>query len=118
MTDYPPQLTALETARAIVDGRTSAVAECEAAIARIEALNPALNAVVVKDYARARQDATAADAAIAAGERKPLLGVPMTIKESYELADHPQTWGFAEHRDNIIAEDGSTVRKLRSAGAV
>jgi|CXWL01.1.fsa_nt_gi amidase len=118
MTDYPPQRTACETARAIADGSTTAVVECEAAIARIEALNPALNAVVVKDYARARADAALADAAIAAGERRPLLGVPMTVKESYELAGHVQSMGFVEHRENIIAEDGSTVRKLRSAGAV
>ncbi|MEQ1725378.1 MAG: amidase family protein [Sphingopyxis sp.] len=118
MTDHPPQMTALETARAIADGRTSAVAECEAAIARIEALNPALNAVVVKDYARARADAAAADAGLVAGDRRPLLGVPMSVKESYELAGHPQSWGFAEHSGNIIAKDGSTVRKLREAGAV
>ena len=115
---YPQQMGALETAQAIADGRTTAVAECEAAIARIEARNPALNAVVVKDYDRARADAIAADAAIAAGERRPLLGVPMTVKESYELAGQPQTWGFAEYRDNIIAHDGSTVRRLRAAGAI
>lgn len=118
MTQYPPQMTALETARAIAAGRTSAVAECEAAIARIEAFNPALNAVVVKDYARARADAAAADAAVAAGICKPLLGVPMTVKESYELAGHVQSMGFVEHRDHVVAEDGSTVRKLRDAGAV
>lgn len=107
-----------ETAQAIAAGRTTARAECEAAIARIEALNPALNAVVVKDYERARADADAADAAIARGERRPLLGVPMTIKESFELAGHPQTWGFDSARGNIIAEDGSTVRRLKAAGAV
>lgn len=118
MTAFPYQMTALETARAIADGRTTAVAECEAAIARIEALNPGLNAVVVKDYARARKDAVAADAAIAAGERRPLLGVPMTVKESYELAGHVQSMGFVEYRDNVIDEDGSTVRKLREACAV
>jgi len=85
---------AAETAQAIAEGRTTAVAECEAAIARIEALNPALNAVIVKDYERARADARAADAAVAAGERRPLLGVPMTVKESFELAGTAQTWGL------------------------
>ncbi len=118
LTTYPKQMGACETAHAIAAGATTAVAECEAAIARIEALNPALNAVVVKDYARARADAAAADAAIAAGDSRPLLGVPMTIKESFELAGQVQSWGLAVHRDNVIVEDGSTVRRLRAAGAV
>lgn len=109
---------AAETAQAIAEGRTTAVAECEAAIARIEALNPALNAVIVKDYERARADARAADAAVAAGERRPLLGVPMTVKESFELAGTAQTWGFAAHAGHVNAEDGSTVRRLKAAGAV
>lgn len=111
-------MTALETARAIAAGRTTAVAECEAAIARIEARNPALNAVIVKTYDRARADAAAADARVAAGERSSLLGVPMTVKESYELADTPATWGMTDHAQNIAQADGSTVAKLRAAGAV
>ncbi|QJQ33705.1 amidase [Sphingomonas lacunae] len=115
---YPLQRSALETASAIAAGQTTAVAECEAAIARIETINPALNAVIVKDFERARADAVAADAALAAGDRRPLLGVPMTIKESFELAGTPSTWGFAEHRDNVAVQDGSTVRRLRAAGAI
>ena len=116
--EYAEQMGAVETAQAIADGRTTAVAECEAAIARIEAANPALNAVIVKDYARARADAVAADAAIARGERRPLLGVPMTMKESFELAGTPSTWGFSDHAGNVAAVDGSTARRLRAAGAV
>lgn len=111
-------LGAIETARAIAAGETSAVAECEAAVARIEAANPALNAVIVKDYDRARADARAADAAIAAGDRRPLLGVPMTIKESFEMAGTPSTWGFVHNAANRAAADGSTVANLRRAGAV
>lgn len=118
MAQYLWGMGAAETAAAIAAGRTSARAECEAAITRIETLNGALNAVVVKDYDRARADADAADAAIARGERRPLLGVPMTVKESFELAGHPQTWGFDHARGNMIADDGSTVRRLRAAGAV
>ncbi len=118
MANYAAQRGAVETARAIAEGATTAVAECEAAIARIEALNPALNAVIVKDYARARADAAAADAAVARGERRPLLGVPMTVKESFELAGTAQTWGFADFADHVNAEDGSTAARLRGAGAV
>ena len=116
MTDH--LMTALETARAIAAGESTAVAECEAAIARIEAANPAVNAVVVKIYERARADARAADARVATGERGPLLGVPMTVKESYEVAGTPATWGMADHVGNVATQDGSTVRRLRAAGAV
>ncbi|MCC7394325.1 MAG: amidase [Sphingomonadaceae bacterium] len=118
MAEYAWGKGAAQTAAAIAAGQTSARAECEAAIARIEALNGPINAVIVKDYERARADADAADAAIARGERRPLLGVPMTVKESFELAGHPQTWGFDHARGNIPVEDGSTVRRLRAAGAV
>lgn len=116
--DVTALMGAAQTAQAIAAGTTTAVAECNAAIERIERLNPAINAVIVKDYDRARADAVAADAAIAAGRRLPLLGVPMTIKESFELAGHPQTWGFEAFRNHVVAEDGSTVRRLRAAGAV
>lgn len=109
---------AVETARAISGRRTTALAECEAAIARIEAANPAVNAVIVADYARARAAAAAADAAIAAGERRPLLGVPMTVKESFEMAGTANTWGFPAHAGNMAAIDGSTVANLRRAGAI
>ena len=109
---------AAETVRAIAEGRTTALAECEAAIARIEARNPALNAVIIKDFDRARADALAADAAQAEGRSLPLLGVPMTIKESFERAGLPQSWGIPPHRGNVPAADGSTVARLRAAGAV
>src|SRR4051794_15466721 len=69
---------------ALADGRLTARDACERAIARIERLDAALNAVVVRDFARARAQADAADAALARGERGPLLGVPMTVKESYD----------------------------------
>src|SRR3982750_950817 len=91
--------SAIETAAAIASGETDARAECEAAIARIEALDGAINAVVVRDFDRARLAADQADAAVARGERRPLLGVPMTVKEAFDVAGLPTTWGFAQHRD-------------------
>src|SRR3954468_14823468 len=93
--------SAIETAAAIASGETSARAECEAAIARIEALDGAINAVVVRDFERARIAADLADAAVARDERRPLLGVPMTVKEAFDVAGLPTTWGFAEHKDFI-----------------
>ena len=110
--------TAIETAAAIAAGETTARAECEAAIARIEALDGAINAVVVRDFDRARAAADAADARIAAGERGPLLGVPMTVKESYDLAGLKTTWGFEEHREHVATADAVTVQRLKAAGAV
>lgn len=109
---------AIATARAIAEGRTTARAECEAAIARIEERDGPINAVVVRDFERARAAADAADARIAAGERAPLLGVPMTVKESFDIAGLPTTWGFEEHRGNIAKADAFVVQRLKAAGAV
>src|ERR1700733_1685126 len=70
----------------------------EAAIERIEVCEPRLHAVCVRTFAAAREAAQAADARLARGERGPLLGVPMTIKESCNLLGTPTTWGFPEAR--------------------
>ena len=112
------QRSAIETAAAIARGETSARAECEAAIARIEALDGAINAVVVRDFDRARIAADEADAAVARGERRPLLGVPMTVKEAFDVAGLPTTWGFAQHKDFIAKEDAVAVQRLKAAGAI
>jgi amidase len=112
------QRGAIETAAAIADGETSARAETEAAIARIEALDGPINAVVVRDFERARAAADLADAAVARGERAPLLGVPMTVKEAFDVAGLPTTWGFEQHRDFVPKEDAVAVRRLKQAGAI
>jgi len=111
-------LTALATAAAIRAGATTARAETEAAIARIEALNPALNAVIVKDVDRALAAADAADARAKAGDTAALLGVPMTVKESYNVAGLPTTWGFDHARDFVADEDAVAVQRLKRAGAI
>jgi amidase len=112
------QRSAIETAAAIASGETSARAECDAAIARIEDLDGAINAVVVRDFVRARIAADQADAAVARGERAPLLGVPMTVKEAFDVAGLPTTWGFAQHKDFIAKEDAVAVQRLKAAGAI
>lgn len=109
------ELSALETAAAIRRGETTALQQCEAAIARIEARDGALNAVVVRDFDRAREQARAVDAG---PKDLPLLGVPMTVKESYNVAGLPTHWGFTEHRDFIADEDAELVKRLKRAGAV
>lgn len=110
--------SALETAAAIRSGETTALLECEAAIARIEARDGPINAVVVRDFDRARQQAAEMDRRLAAGDTAPLLGVPMTIKESYDIAGLPTTWGFEAHRGHIAQKDAVAVQRLKAAGAV
>jgi amidase len=112
------QRGAIETAAAIASGETTARAECDAAIARIEALDGPINAVVVRDFERARAAADLADAAVKRGESRPLLGVPMTVKEAFDVAGLPTTWGFEQHRDFIAGTDAVAVQRLKAAGAV
>ncbi|WP_294189220.1 amidase family protein [uncultured Sphingomonas sp.] len=110
--------SALATAAAVRAGETTALAEVDAAIARIEARDGALNAVVVRDFDRARAAAAALDRQIADGFDAPLLGVPMTIKESFDVAGLPTTFGFEEHRDFMPQADAVAVKQLKAAGAI
>ena len=98
--------------------RVSAFELTEAFIARIEALDGDLNAVPVRDFERAREDARKADVALSNGEGGPLLGVPVTVKESYNVAGLPTTWGFPAFKDYVAEEDALAVRRLKAAGAI
>ena len=71
-------------------------------IDRIEALDGELNAVPVRDFARAREAARQVDAALARGERLPLLGVPVTVKESYNVAGLSTTWAYPRPRTSCL----------------
>ena len=86
---------------------------------RVDRFNPDLNAIIVdiRDVAMAR--AKAADAALAAGEDwGPLHGVPMTVKESYDIAGTPTTWGTPELKDSVAKQDALPITRLKGAGAV
>jgi len=107
-----------QMAAALADRTVSAVELFEAATARIERLDGPINAVVVRDFDRAREAAKAADAALARGERAPLLGVPMTVKEAFNVAGLPTTWGSEQFKDWIAPTDATAVARLRGAGAV
>jgi amidase len=117
MIDYPSS-SASELARALAAGKVSALELCEAAIDAIEARDPPINAVVVRDFDRAREQARAADAALARGERAPLLGVPMTVKESHRVVGLPTTWGFERFKDWIPEFEGPPVTRLKAAGVI
>ena len=101
--------------------RTKAISSRELTdlyIDRIERLDGELNAVVVRDFERARQAADAADQALAQGNvYGPLHGVPMTIKEAYDIAGLPTTWGVPAFKDNIAKQDSETVKRFKAAGA-
>ncbi|MBA3810962.1 MAG: amidase, partial [Caulobacteraceae bacterium] len=113
-----PFASAGELAAALAERKVSAVELLEAAVERIERLDGAINAVVVRDFDRAREAAKAADAALARGERRPLLGVPMTVKEAHNVAGLPTTWGLVAYKDWIAPTDSVGVARLKAAGAV
>src|SRR5829696_1361064 len=91
----------------------------EAQLARIEAVNPGLNAVVELRGEQALAEAAAADDATArGGQLGPLHGLPMTIKDSFDVAGLHTTWGNPAFRDHVASADATLVRRLRRAGAV
>ncbi len=90
----------------------------EEAIACIDRDDEVVNAICVPDFDRARAAARRADQARARGEDRPLLGVPVTVKESYNVAGLPTTWGMPPHRDHLPDEDAVQVSRLKAAGAV
>ncbi len=88
-------------------------------IARIEQLDRELNAVVAKDFERARDLARAYDAARSRGEDLgPLHGLPMTVKDSLETAGLRTTSGAPALSHHVPAEDAVAVRRAREAGAI
>ncbi|HEV3012299.1 MAG TPA: amidase family protein [Actinomycetota bacterium] len=91
----------------------------EAQLARIEAVNPGLNAVVELRVEQTLAEAAAADDATArGGQLGPLHGLPMTIKDSFDVAGLHTTWGNPAFRDHVASADATVVRRLRRAGAV
>jgi len=112
-------LSGKQLAARIRRGDLSSLEALEALVARIERLNPAINAIVCTDLPRARRAARAADRARARGEALgPLHGVPMTVKESFDVAGLPTTVGFPEQRDHRPAQDAVVVQRLAAAGAI
>ncbi len=88
-------------------------------LARAERHNTALNAVVAWQIEVARDRARGADAALARGEVwGPLHGVPMTVKESFNITGLPTTWGNPPWKDNIATENAVVVERLLQAGAI
>src|SRR5437879_2961832 len=114
-TNITPFSTAVEMLAALRAARVSAVELLEFHLRRVERLDPQLNSIVVKDFERARRDAAAADDRRAAAHDAPLLGLPVTVKESIDVEGLPSTAGVPERVGHRAAADAATVRRLRAA---
>jgi len=86
---------------------------------RVERYNPKINAIVYMDIEGARKRARQADRALAQKEIwGPLHGVPMTIKDSFDVAGMPTTWGVPQYRDNIARKNSLAVERFLQAGVI
>jgi amidase len=108
--------SATKLAAAIRARRIGALELFDLYAARIRQHNRALNAICVMDLEGGRKAARAADRA--KGKKGPLHGVPMTVKESFDVAGWPTTWGMPEHQDNLARKDALAVERLKRAGAI
>lgn len=110
--------TAVETSAALAAKKVSAVELAQDVIGRIERHDGKVNAICVRDFERGLEAAKAADAALAKGVKKPLLGIPLTVKESYNMAGLPTTYGNPAFKDFIAKEDALPVTRVKDAGCV
>jgi amidase len=109
--------TATEMLAALDSRAVSSVELVTAHLARIDEHDGTLNAIPIRTPERALEAAAAADRARAAGTRAPLLGVPMTLKESTMTAGLPQSAGIPPLADHRPATDGAIARSVFNAGA-
>jgi amidase len=113
------ELSAVEQRRLLQDGEVSSVEVMSAHLERIDAVNPAVNAIVTLVPERALADAARADEARARGEPLgPLHGLPIAIKDLVDTEGIRTTYGSAIYRDHVPAEDAPLVRRLKTAGAI
>ncbi|MEP2889711.1 amidase [Tateyamaria sp.] len=110
------QWSAVKIASATQDGSLTAIETTEAAIARMQEVNPNLNAVVENLADAARAEAEALDAT--EGPKGPLHGVPVTIKINVDQKGHATSNGVAAFKDMIAHDDAPVVRNLKAAGAI
>jgi amidase len=119
---YQLQLTAFSSAadmlNALRNKDVSARELLELHLQRIERHNSALHAIATVDVAGARRAAELADKQRARGDDRPLLGLPLTIKDCIYVKGFPATGGLVERRDAVSEEDASPVARIREAGGV
>ena len=118
MSAMPPSLTIAEAARLIAAKKISPVELTKALLARIKAVDPKINAFLAITEKEALAAARTAERAVMAGQRHPLLGIPVAYKDIYETAGIPTTAHSRILQTNIPKHDAETVRRLREAGTV
>jgi amidase len=112
-----PFQTAKQLASAIRKKKIGCLELLDLYLKRVEAHNPSLNAIIATDIDGARKRAKAADKAVKSGKKLgPLHGVPMTIKESYNVTGLPTTWGFPPLKDNVAKSNALVVQRMLDAG--
>ena len=115
----PCDLSAVEARALIGEKKLSATELLESCIARIEAVDHAVNAIVARDYDRARAAAKEADAAVARGDALPALhGLPIGVKDLEDVAGLRTTYGSTLFRDHVPEKDQLIVAHTREAGAI
>lgn len=108
-----------DTAQALTCKDVSATELVDAHFARIDAINPQVNAVVTLDQDRARQTAQQIDNDRASGKTlPPLAGVPMTHKDTHEVAGMRTTWGSPIYKDHVSHTDDLIIARMREAGII
>lgn len=113
------RLTLTDAGAALAAGEVSALELTEAYLARINAIDPSLNAYTTVTPQRARIDAERADAERRAGvDRGPLHGIPLGLKDLCDTAGIRTTSGSARRRDHVPGRDSAVAARLREAGAV
>ena len=110
---------AVKLTRALRARKIGALELLEHYAARIAKYDRALNSLCVLDLDAARKRARAFDRASArkGAQHPPLAGLPMSVKESFDLAGQPTTWGVAEYKGNRAAKNALAVERLLAAGA-
>lgn len=116
--ENPAYWSATQQSEALRNRRISAVELLDCSIKRIETVDQRLNAVVVRDFERARTAAAQADDLLKIRDPRPLLGVPVTVKESFNVGGLPTTWGFPQAKGFVPAQDAAAVQRLKAAGAI
>lgn len=112
-----PFRTAKQLAAAIRSKKIGCLELLDLYVKRVEAYNPELNAVIASDIEGARKRAKAADKAVKAGKKLgPLHGVPMTIKESFDVTGLPTTWGDPAFKDHKATDNSLVAQRMIDAG--
>ena len=110
-------LSAVELARKVRKKEISCVELLQHYLDRVDEYDESINAIVVDLRDQAFQEAKRLDEMVSSGEQLgPLHGVPMTVKESYNVAGTPTTFGNPALKDNVIKTDAESIKKLKKAG--